>query len=53
VLLEAVRVPVEAMRVFYRSRVLLEVILGILDPKRVLVKAVSACKGHESACRGS
>ena len=38
--LEAVRVPVEAMRVFWRSRVLLDVIIGILEPKRVLVKAV-------------
>jgi hypothetical protein len=38
--LEAVRVPVVAMRVFLRLRVLLEVIIGILEPKRVLVKAV-------------
>ena len=34
------RVPAEAMRVFWRSRVLLDVIIGILTPKRVLVKAV-------------
>jgi hypothetical protein len=38
--LEAVRVPVEAMQLFWRSRVLLKVIIGILEPKRVLVKAV-------------
>jgi hypothetical protein len=40
------------MQVFYRSRVLLEVIIGILEPKRVLVKAVSACISHESDSRG-
>jgi len=38
--LEAVRVPVEAMRVLWRSRVLLEVMIGIFEPKRLLVKAV-------------
>ncbi len=49
-ILEAVRVfvrKVEAFRVFWRSRVLLEVIIGILEPKRELVKAVSVCKGRE------
>ena len=53
-ILEAVRVfvrKVEAFRVFWRSRVLLEVIIGILEPKRVLVKAVSVCKGRESVCK--
>jgi hypothetical protein len=38
--LEAVRVPVEAMRVLWRSRVLSEVMIGIFEPKRLLVKAV-------------
>ena len=53
-ILEAVRVfvrKVEAFRVFWRSRVLLEVIIGILEPKRELVKAVSVCKGRESDCK--
>ncbi len=32
--------PVETMRVLWRSRVLLEVMIGIFKPKRLLVKAV-------------
>jgi hypothetical protein len=49
-ILEAVRAfvrKIEAFRVFWRSRVLLEVIIGILEPKRGLVKAASVCKGRE------
>ncbi len=38
--LEAVVLPVEAMRVLWRSRVLLEVMIEIFEPKRLLVKAV-------------
>ncbi len=59
--------PLEAMQVFWTSRVLLDVVIGILEPKRVLVKAMSvfkgresvfkvresACTGHKSACRGN
>ncbi len=58
--------PAEAMRVFWRSRVLLEVIIGILEPEsacegREVCKGCenvckvreSARKGHKSACRGS
>ncbi len=37
---EAVVLPLEAMRVLWRSRVLLEVMIGIFEPKRFLVKAV-------------
>ena len=54
-ILEAVRAfvrKIEAFRVFWRSRVLLEVIIGILEPKKVLVKVMSVCKGRESACKG-
>ena len=53
--LEAVRVHVEVMRVFWRSRVLLDVIIGILEPKRVLVKAVrvfvKTVRAHVKAIR--
>ena len=38
--LEAVGLPVEAMRVLWRSRVLLEVMIEIFEPKRLLMKAV-------------
>jgi hypothetical protein len=38
--LEAVRVPVVVMRVLWRLRVLLEVMIGIFEPKRLIVKAV-------------
>ncbi len=38
--LEAVVLPVEAMRVLWRSRVLLEVMIEIFEPKRLLMKAV-------------
>jgi hypothetical protein len=40
--LEAVRVPVKAVRVLWRTRVLLEVMIGIFEPKRLLLKAVFA-----------
>ena len=43
--------PLEAMWVFWRSRVLSDVVIGILEPKRVLVTAVSVCKGRESVCK--
>ncbi len=61
--LEAVGLPVEAMRVLWRLRVLLEVMIGIFEPKRLLVKAMRvfvksvkmhvhkyACRCKESAC---
>jgi hypothetical protein len=35
--LEVVRVPVEAMRVLWRSRVFLEVMIGIFEPNRLIV----------------
>jgi hypothetical protein len=38
--LEAVELPVEAMRVLWRLRVLLEVMTGIFEPIRLHVKAV-------------
>ncbi len=47
---EAVRVlvrKVECFREFWRSRELLEVIIGILEPKRGLVKAVTVCNGRK------
>ncbi len=48
-ILEVVRVlvrKVECFREFWRSRVLLEVIIGILEPKRGLVKAVTVCNSR-------
>ncbi len=38
--LEAVGLPVEAMQVLWRSRALLEAMIGIFEPKKLLVKAV-------------
>jgi hypothetical protein len=53
--LEAVGLPEEAMRVLWRLRVLLEVMIGIFEPKRLLVKAkrmfVKAVKMHVKSIR--
>jgi hypothetical protein len=56
-ILEAVRVLVRKSRVPLEAVSILEIkstfrgLIGILEPKRVLVKALSVYKGRESFCK--